>query len=85
MRIGLNIPDEMAAQIAAAGRDLPRAALEALTLEEYRSEKLSESEIRQLRGFETRIVRPSTGLRWLTFRYQGPAFPGIWLPANVRC
>lgn len=54
MQISVDIPDEVAAQLAAGGKDLPRAALEALALEGYRSESLSEAEIRQLLGFETR-------------------------------
>jgi predicted HTH domain antitoxin len=37
------------------GVDLSRAALEALAVEGYRTERLSESEIRHLLGFETRM------------------------------
>jgi hypothetical protein len=55
VQIRLNIPDEVAAQIASNGRDLSRAALEALALEGYRSQRLSESEIQRLLGFETRM------------------------------
>ena len=55
MQITLNIPDEFAAQIVSAGQDLPRAALEALAVEGYRTERLSEAAIRNLLGFETRM------------------------------
>jgi Uncharacterised protein family (UPF0175) len=55
VQITLNIPDEFAAQLASGGRDISRAALEALALEGYRTERLSESEIRRLLGFETRM------------------------------
>ena len=55
MQIALNIPDELAAQMASSGQDISRAALEALALEGYRTERLSESEIKRLLGFETRM------------------------------
>lgn len=55
MQITVEIPDELAAQLVPGGRDLPRAALEALAVEGYRTERLSESEIRRLLGFETRM------------------------------
>jgi len=55
MQVTLNIPDELAAQIASGGADLSRAALESLAIESYRTERLSESEIRRLLGFETRM------------------------------
>ena len=37
------------------GRDLPRAALEAIALEAYRERKLSTTQLRRLLGFETRL------------------------------
>jgi predicted HTH domain antitoxin len=55
MQVTLNIPDELAAQMVTGGADISRAALEALAVEGYRTERLSESEIRQLLGFETRM------------------------------
>jgi predicted HTH domain antitoxin len=55
MQVVLNIPDEMARNLAANGEGLSRAALEALALEGYRTERLSESEVRRLLGFETRM------------------------------
>jgi predicted HTH domain antitoxin len=55
MQVTLNIPDELAEQIVAGGGDISRAALELLAIEGYRSERLSESEIRRLLGFETRM------------------------------
>jgi hypothetical protein len=54
MEVTLNIPDELAAQIISEGKDPSRTALEALALEGYRTEQMSEAEIRQL-GFETRM------------------------------
>jgi len=51
----LDIPDQFAAQMISADKDISRTALEALALEGYRTERLSESEIRQLLGFETRM------------------------------
>jgi len=55
MQVVFDIPDEMAQQFAASGESLSRAALEAFALEGYRTERLSESEICRLLGFETRI------------------------------
>jgi len=55
MQVTLNIPDELAAQIVAGDGDISRAALESLAIEGYRTERLSESEIRHLLGFETRM------------------------------
>lgn len=50
MQIIVELPDDIARH-----RDPAREALEALALEGYRSEQLTESDIRQLLGFETRI------------------------------
>src|SRR4029077_19461372 len=55
MEITLKIPDEIARQVASEGKDPARVALEALALEGYRTERLSESGIRQMLGFESRI------------------------------
>lgn len=55
MQVTLDIPDEFAAQIAARGKDPARAALEALALEGYRNETLSEAEIRRMLGFASRF------------------------------
>lgn len=51
----LDIPDQFAAQMISADKDISRTALEALALEGYRTERLSESEIRELLGFDTRM------------------------------
>jgi predicted HTH domain antitoxin len=55
MQVTFSIPDDLAPQIISEGKDPARAALEALALEGYRSEQISEAEIRQLLGFETRM------------------------------
>jgi len=55
MEITLNIPDELARQVAREGKDPARLALEALALEGYRTELLSESAVRQMLGLDTRI------------------------------
>jgi len=54
VEIKINIPDETAQQLASAGKDPARAALEALALEGYREELLGESAVRQMLGFATR-------------------------------
>jgi hypothetical protein len=55
MDITINIPDELARQVTPEGEDPARVALEALALEGYRTERLSESAVRQMLGFESRI------------------------------
>ncbi len=55
MEITLHIPDDLARQVALEGQDPARVALEALALEGYRTERLSESAIRRMLGFQTRI------------------------------
>ena len=55
MQITLNIPDDLARQVASEGKDPARVALEALALEGYRTEMLSESAMRQMLGFQTRM------------------------------
>lgn len=55
MRITIELPDEVASQLGVPGQDLERATLEAVVLDAYRTERLSESQIGQLLGFETRM------------------------------
>jgi len=55
MQVIINIPDEAAQQLATAGKDPARAALEALALESYREELLGESALREMLGFATRM------------------------------
>jgi uncharacterized protein UPF0175 len=55
VEITINIPDELARQVASQGKEPARVALEALALEGYRAELLSESAVRQMLGFETRM------------------------------
>jgi len=54
MEITLNLPEEIAHGLEAKWKDLPRAALESLALEGYRSGALTEAQVRQLLGFRTR-------------------------------
>jgi hypothetical protein len=51
MDITVHIPDDLAQRL---GRDLPRRALEALALEEFKLGHLTSAELRRLLGFETR-------------------------------
>ena len=49
----MQIPDDIAIRISAAGGDLSRRALEALVAEEYRQGHLHKPDLRRLLGFET--------------------------------
>jgi len=53
--VTVTIPDNLAAQLTAAGKDPARAALEALAIEGYRARRLSENEVRVMLGYETRM------------------------------
>jgi predicted HTH domain antitoxin len=49
------LPDELLAAFSAQGKDLSRAALEALALEAYRTRKISAAQLRRLLGLPTRM------------------------------
>ena len=55
MNVQLQIPDDLARIIQIKQPDLSRAALEALALEGYRSDRLSEAQVRRMLGFRTRM------------------------------
>jgi predicted HTH domain antitoxin len=55
MEITFNIPDDLARRVVSEGKDPARVALEALAIEGYRAELISESAVRQMLGFETRM------------------------------
>jgi Uncharacterised protein family (UPF0175) len=55
MIITVEIPEELAGQFVPAGQDPARATVEAIALEGYRSDRLTEADIRELLGFETRM------------------------------
>jgi hypothetical protein len=54
VHIAIDIPDSIAGVIA-SGQDPARATVEALALEGYRSQRLGESAVRRLLGFQTRM------------------------------
>jgi hypothetical protein len=54
MNVTIQIPDELARDLAASGGDLSRRALEAFALEEYKSGHLTRPAMRKLLGFATR-------------------------------
>ena len=55
MQIKLELPEDIAQQLESRWKDLPRAALESLALEAYRSRALTAAQLRRLLGFETRM------------------------------
>jgi len=54
MELTLHIPDDVARRLSLTGSDLSRRALEAFALEEYRAGRLTDAQLQQLLGFETR-------------------------------
>jgi len=55
MEITLQLPEDVAQHLAVRWKDLPRTALESLALEGYRSGALTQSQVRRLLGFQTRM------------------------------
>ena len=54
MQVTLTIPDELAESYL-AGKDPAQAALEAMAVDAYRAQKLTESQIRRMLGYGTRM------------------------------
>ena len=55
MQLAIELPEDIAEDLRAKWKDLPRHALEAIALEGYRSGALTESQVRHVLGFETRL------------------------------
>ena len=53
MQITIELPDDIAQGLESRWKDLPRAALESLALEAYRSRALTAAQLRRLLGFAT--------------------------------
>jgi len=56
MQVTVEIPDDVAARLKAAGADLSRRALEAFALEEYRAARLTKPELHRLLGLGSRYA-----------------------------
>lgn len=54
MQITLNLPEDIAHGLKSKWKDLPRAALESLALEGYRSGALTTAQVRRLLGLGNR-------------------------------
>jgi hypothetical protein len=55
MTITVEIPDVLAGVLSAEGKDPARVVLEAMALEGYRTDRLTEADLKELLGFETRM------------------------------
>ncbi len=55
MTITVELPAALEGLLFANGQEPKRTVLEAIALEGYRADQLTESEVRQLLGFETRM------------------------------
>jgi hypothetical protein len=53
MNLTLEIPDDLALRLCASGGDLSRRALEALAVDEYKHDRLTQPELQRLLGIET--------------------------------
>lgn len=54
MELTVHIPDDIASRLNQAGNNLPRRALEAFALDEYKVGHITKPELRRMLGFETR-------------------------------
>lgn len=57
MNVAIEIPDDVARQLAAESGEVPRAVLEAVAIEAYRSGKITPAQVKQMLGL---------GSRWAT-------------------
>ena len=55
MQITIELPEDIAVGLESRWKDLPRAALESLALEAYRSRALTAAQLRRLLVFETQM------------------------------
>ena len=55
MQITIELPDDIAVGLESRWKDLPRAALESLALEAYRSRALTAAQLGRLLGFQARM------------------------------
>ena len=54
MNVAIEIPDEVARQLAAASGDVSRAVLEAVAIEGYRSGAITPAQVQQMLGLRSR-------------------------------
>ena len=54
MNLNVEIPDDLAQRLSAAGVDLSRRALEGFALEEYKAGRITKAELRRWLCFNTR-------------------------------
>jgi uncharacterized protein UPF0175 len=55
MQLEIELPEDIGEELRAKWKDLPRHALEALTVEDYRSGALNEFQVRRMLGLQTRL------------------------------
>jgi vacuolar-type H+-ATPase subunit C/Vma6 len=55
MQVAIELPEDVGKELCAKWKDLPRYALEAVAIEGYRSGALTESQVRRMLGFDTRM------------------------------
>jgi hypothetical protein len=78
MQITIELPEDIAEGLKSKWKDLPRAALESLALEAYRSRTLTAGQLRRLLDFETQMqvdafLKGARNLRLLGCRFRtGP-------------
>ena len=74
MQITIELPEDIAVGLESKWKDLPRAALESLALEAYRSHALTAAQLRRLLVFETRMQVDAFLKEHEIFDYYGRGF-----------
>jgi hypothetical protein len=91
MNLTVEIPDDVAQRLAAAGGDLSRRALEALALEEYKLGHLTHPDLRRLLGFDTHYeldgMAYSNPIPWMIWSVNAAIWNGsdFKMHATRRC
>jgi hypothetical protein len=84
MKIIIDIPDDLAQRITAAGDDLPRFVLELFGINEYKKGHLTTEELRRLLGFRTRMRWISETARCIHRIHNGRLRTGKGRAAPIR-
>ena len=63
MQITIELPEDIGVRLESKWKDLPRAALESLALEAYRSRALTAAQLRRLLVFETQKMEVDAFLK----------------------
>ncbi len=90
VNVAIEIPDEVARQLAASSGEVSRAVLEAVAIEVYRSGAITPAQVQQMMGLHSRweteallvVRKPFTTTQWMISR--GISMSSAMLPGDDR-